>query len=410
MRRLSLWMRAHPVAGDSAVAMLLLVPEVLIFLVDSAGTTTPVRYVLASALLVGPLALRRTMPIPAACTVLLGLLVQQLDQATMVTRPASLALEITLYTLVAYVGRKVAALYTAAVFVLSAVGTVQQATGFFEAGLAVALLFLLLQQGVQLAFCWVLGEFVGARRAYQAEVEHRLRSLEFEQDQQARIAVAEERNRIARELHDVLAHSVSVMVTQADGAAYALRSKPELAEQAVHTIGTTGREALTELRSLLQVLRNPQEETGRERSPQPSISAIESLVERVRALGLPIELELDGDLKNLPAGLGLGVYRIVQESLTNVLKHAGWKASASVRIGHDGQCVEIDVSDTGAKGILPPLASGGNGMVGMRERATAYGGSFEAGPRDGGGWRVHAALPLTGLPLSRSASAQGPLS
>lgn len=399
-------MRAHPVAGDSIVTVLLLASEVPRYLAAGAALTAPFWYVATGALFIGPLVLRRGLPVPVSGAVLLGLLIQILTQHSLVTRPGHLALAIALYTLVAYVGRKAAALYAGAAIALWAAGTVLHAP---ESQSALPLTFFVAQFVVQLAFCWVLGEFAGARRAYHAEVEHRLRSLEFEQDQQARIAVAEERNRIARELHDVLAHSVSVMVTQADGAAYALRSKPELAEQAVRTIGTTGREALTELRSLLQVLRN-EEEAGRERSPQPTTSGVRELVGRVRALGLPVTLELDGDLEELPAGLGLGVYRIVQEALTNVLKHAGWKAAASVRVGNDGRHVGIEVTDTGAKGVLPPLVSGGNGVIGMRERATVYGGSFEAGPRSGGGWRVHAVLPAPGTPApgpsgSRSGSA-----
>src|SRR5262249_51333183 len=134
--------------------------------------------------------------------------------------------------------------------------------------------------GLALALCWVFGEFVGARRAYQAEVEARLHLLETERDQQAKIAVAEERARIARELHDVVAHAVSVIVVQADGAAYAVRSQPELAERAVKTISATGREALTELRRLLGVLRSEQEE-DQERTPQPGTRSLSELAERV---------------------------------------------------------------------------------------------------------------------------------
>ncbi|RCW47128.1 signal transduction histidine kinase [Halopolyspora algeriensis] len=401
MRRLILWIRAHPTVGDSTIAALLVVPEVAKFLVDDNLHAGPFQYVVTSALLVGPLVLRRRMPIVTSCVVLLGLFVHLLTHDLPDLHTGHLSLAIVLYTLVAYVGRKAAALHAAAVLGLWAAGALAQSP---EPGdLVPGLGLFLLQQGLQLAFCWVLGEFAGARRAYQAEVEHRLRSLEFEQDQQARIAVAEERNRIAREIHDILAHSVSVMVAQADGAAYAVRSKPELAERAVQSIGTTGREALTELRSLLRVLRD-EKDVEDERSPQPTASGVRELVDRVRGLELPVTLEIEGELDELPRGLGLGVYRIVQESLTNVLKHAGWKAAASVRIGHDGQQVTIEVTDTGAKGVLPPLASGGNGVIGMRERATAYGGSLQAGPGSSGGWRVHATIPVPGCPTAHSES------
>jgi signal transduction histidine kinase len=248
---------------------------------------------------------------------------------------------------------------------------------------------------VLLAFCWVLGEFVGARRAYQSEVEQRLRLLENERDQQAKIAVAEERARIARELHDVVAHAVSVMVVQADGASYAVHSNPELAERAVKTISSTGREALTELRRLLGVLRSDGSES--ERTPQPGTSSLNDLAERVRLVGLPVRLKLKGELDGLPAGIGLGIYRIVQEALTNTLKHAGAGASALVRVSRIGENVELDITDDGF-GTPHELVSisGGNGLIGMRERANVFGGTLEAGPRPGGGWHVRAVLPIQG--------------
>lgn len=206
--------------------------------------------------------------------------------------------------------------------------------------------------------------------------------------------MADERARIARELHDVVAHAVSVIVVQADGAAYAVRSQPELAERAVKTISSTGREALTELRRLLGVLRS--EEAGGELTPQPAgTQSLSELAERVRAVGLPVRLEIVGNVDDLPAGVGLGVYRIVQEALTNSLKHAGPGTKAVVRVEHSGDEVHLDIADDGrrAAGTLVGV-SGGNGLIGMRERALVFGGSLDAGPRPGGGWQVKARLPL----------------
>jgi signal transduction histidine kinase len=244
-----------------------------------------------------------------------------------------------------------------------------------------------------LAISWVLGEFVGARRAYQAEVEARLHMLETERDQQAKIAVAAERARIARELHDVVAHAVSVIVVQADGAALTVASQPDLAERAVKTISSTGREALTELRRLLGVLRS--EQSDDELTPQPGAKSLAELAERVRTVGLPVRLEIEGAIDDLPAGVGLGIYRIVQEALTNSLKHAGPGASALVRLERTSDRVYLSVSDDGLTGrrALVGLA-GGNGLIGMRERAHVFGGTLRAGPQPGGGWRVQAVLPV----------------
>jgi signal transduction histidine kinase len=263
--------------------------------------------------------------------------------------------------------------------------------------------FVLFGAGVIYGFCWVLGEFIGARRAYHAEVESRLQLLENERDQQAKIAVVEERARIARELHDVVAHAVSVIVVQADGAAYAIRDNPDLAETAVHTIAETGRGALHELRRLLELLRNESDERDT-RTPQPDVSALPELAEKVTAAGLQVWLVFRGDLAGLPATVGLGVYRIVQEALTNTLKYAGIGSQAHVRVERVGGLIEVEVLDDGPEdddGSFPRPrevvgVSGGNGLIGMRERATVLGGTMSAGPRPGGGWQVRATFPVRG--------------
>ncbi|SDP81003.1 Signal transduction histidine kinase [Actinopolyspora xinjiangensis] len=387
-------MREHPSVGDVSIMLLVLLFELAAVVLHQVSTRAPLGPwgMLAGALLVLPLALRRNFPVPVSCSVLLGLVVQLFaqDQGPSLLRPASLAVLIMVYTLVAYVGRRAATGYAGAVFV------VWLLAAYLALGVTGPLLLFTVQLVLLLGFCWVLGEYFGARRAYQQAVENRLRGLEFERDQQARIAVAEERNRIARELHDVLAHSVNVMVTQADGAAYAVHNAPDTAVRALRTIGDTGREALTELRGLLQVLRNEAEgDENAHRSPQPGVEGVRELVERVRGLGLPVTSRVEGDLDRLPTGQGLGIYRIVQESLTNVLKHAGWNATATVLLREEGDRVRIEVTDNGAKGVLAPdTAPSGNGVIGMRERAAVYGGTLEAGPVAEGGWRVRAELPL----------------
>ncbi|MFL6143854.1 MAG: sensor histidine kinase [Labedaea sp.] len=384
-------MKAHPGFGDSLLAGLIAAVDLLFFGVQATanvpnGPTVPPWYV-AIPLIIGtvaPLAFRRKYPLVAAYLVL----VIGIPHSALELGLASLfGLCIAVYTLVTYVGRKPALLYVIANLVTGAIQLRFQADSPEEI-LAVAIFAVL-----AVALCWALGEFVGARRAYQAEVEARLHLLETERDQQAKIAVAEERARIARELHDVVAHAVSVIVVQADGAAYAVRCQPELAERAVKTISSTGREALTELRRLLGVLRSEQGEE--ERTPQPGTRSLAELAERVRTVGLPVRLDIVGVIDDLPAGVGLGIYRIVQEALTNSLKHAGPGASALVRVERTAGQVELDVLDNGLSGRRKLVGvSGGNGLIGMRERAHVYGGTLHAGPHPGGGWRVRAVLPF----------------
>ena len=375
--------------GDTLLAALIAVFDVLIYIarVFSEPNVEPVPqpWYVTLPLIVGvvaPMVFRRRYPITAAyLTLTIGIAhsLLEIGIASMITSC------VALYTLVAYVSRRTALLYLAVTEVITLVQTPWQ----FPEDWVVTLIVV----NLSLAFSWALGEFNGARRAYNAEVEQRLRLLETERDQQARIAVAEERARIARELHDVVAHAVSVMVVQADGAAYAVRGQPELAERAVKTISSTGREALTELRRLLGVLRS--EETAGERTPQPGTQSLSELAGRVRAVGLPVQLDIVGNVDDLPTGVGLGIYRIVQEALTNSLKHAGPGSSATVRVERIGDRVELSIVDNGhrATGTLVGV-SGGNGLIGMRERALVFGGTLEAGPRPAGGWQVHASLPI----------------
>jgi signal transduction histidine kinase len=387
-------MRAHPTFGDSLLALFLVLLELPILINGQFREPWPL-YVMVDVLLLGPLVLRRRNSLLACYLVLGGGIFQLIAEGSVnsanLLRGADIAIGIALYTMVVYVGRRQAAVYGLWLLFCTGLWSLwlvrPQTSNWWLATVAILTL---------LAFCWLLGEFVGARRAYQSEVEQRLRLLENERDQQAKIAVAEERARIARELHDVVAHAVSVMVVQADGATYAVHTNPELAERAVKTISSTGREALTELRRLLGVLRA--EDSESERTPQPGTSSLNDLAERVRLVGLPVRLKLKGELDGLPAGIGLGIYRIVQEALTNTLKHAGAGASAMVRVSRIGDNVELDITDDGF-GTPHELVSisGGNGLIGMRERANVFGGTLEAGPRPGGGWHVRAVLPIQGI-------------
>ncbi|WP_420895890.1 sensor histidine kinase [[Actinomadura] parvosata] len=236
---------------------------------------------------------------------------------------------------------------------------------------------------------WVTGLYANTRRRYLEGLEERAERAERERDQQARMAAAAERARIARELHDVVAHNVSVMVVQADGAGYALDSDPEQARLAVRNISKTGRAALAEMRRLVGVLRE-NEGGSTDYTPQPGLGQLEELV---RGSAVPASLRVGGAPAELPEGQQLTVYRIVQEALTNALKHGGPGVEATVEIDYLGSELVVRVTDNG-RGAAAPASPGGHGLIGMRERVGMYGGAVSARPRQGGGFEVLARLPM----------------
>jgi signal transduction histidine kinase len=249
---------------------------------------------------------------------------------------------------------------------------------------------------------WTLGRFLRARDKLTRELRTRTERLERERDELARAASDEERARVARELHDVVAHSMSVMVVQAGAARRVLDRSPEQSIAALRTVELTGRETLEELRWLLGVLRPSGQQA--ELQPSPRLDDIDALVTRARSVGLKVDLRITGERPELPATTDLTIYRIVQEALTNSLKHAGdTHASVEVRCTPDN--VVIDVRDTGAangRSSVTSRAAGrdgaggdeGFGLIGMRERVELLGGEFDAGPAHGGGFRVYARIPL----------------
>jgi signal transduction histidine kinase len=244
------------------------------------------------------------------------------------------------------------------------------------------------------ALAWYVGQRVRARGAYLALLEERTVYLEREQVAEAQRAVDEERTRIARELHDVVAHRVSMITVQAGAAQTVAFTDPERASRAMEAVEEAGREALDELRQILGVLRA--EGDGEGLVPTHGFEDIPSLVASMRDAGMDVSLTSNGTSRDLPARLDLASYRIVQEALTNVLKHAGPNAEAEVRLSADDGMLIIEVSDRG-KGATT-LPGSGNGLVGMRERAALLGGTFESGPRRGGGFRISARLPMDRSP------------
>jgi signal transduction histidine kinase len=237
---------------------------------------------------------------------------------------------------------------------------------------------------------WGIG-FALSRKYWEAE-EAKERAVRAEQErvERARLAVADERTRIARELHDVVGHSVSVMTVQASAARRLLRPHQVKEREALLVVEQTGREALAEMRKMVGVLRRPEEAPAL--APQPSLEHLDKLIAHTQERGLPVELRIEGEPEPLPAGVDLTAYRLVQEGLTNAIKHARAEhAQVVVRYG-EGH-VEVTVTDDGAGG--GDGGSGGHGLVGMRERVSVYGGELEAGPQAGGGFRLRARLPIS---------------
>ncbi len=248
----------------------------------------------------------------------------------------------------------------------------------------------------------LLGTSTRNRQALLASLEERAARLELERDQQGRLAAAAERARIAREMHDIVAHNLTVMIALADGASYAVHDEPEHAESAMRTASRTGRQALTEMRRLLGVLGADRDPAALgERAPQPGLARLDDLLAQVRAAGLQVTYEAAGTpLTALPEGLQLAVFRIVQEALTNTLKHAGPDAGARLSVVHGPGRLVVEVSDTGQ--ATGPVGTGGRGVRGMRERAAVYDGALDAGPAPDGGWRVRLDVPLAPVAAERA--------
>jgi signal transduction histidine kinase len=252
----------------------------------------------------------------------------------------------------------------------------------------------ILSRLVAVGLAVAVGLYLRARIDYLFGLRDRAERLERERELLAQQAVADERVRIARELHDVVAHNVSLMVVQAQ--ALAATDASEERREPLHRIAAIGREALSEMHRMLGVLRIEDVQTA-ERAPQPGIQDLGALIERTRDAGLEATLKVDGNERELPSAVELSAYRIVQEALTNVIRHAGAQ-HAEVNLHYAGSSLELTVLDDGAGGIASNghEQGGGHGLVGMRERVALFGGEFEAGPRrDGDGYRVHASLPVS---------------
>ena len=389
------WLRRHPLAVDGPLtAVLLAVSLADSYLARSSGADQA-RDTGIGLLLTGPILVRRKHPTGAfAVTVATAMVLAALGLRVGAPKGGAYpAVLVLLYTLAAYRPRRISLRGLVVSLATIAVGIIS----YSEPPLASPdTAWSALLVGVPAVSVWIFGDSVASRRAHSAWLEERARRAEAERDAKAQFAAAAERSRIAREMHDIIAHNLAVIVGLADGGRYAAARSPERSSQALGAIASTGREALSELRRLLGVLT---EDDGRaaDLAPQPGLADLEALLNRVRSAGLPVTCTMQGDLARLSEGQQLTVYRIVQEALTNALKHAGPAATAEVILDYVGGAVDVQVTDTGISTAAGSPDGEGKGLHGMRERAAVYDGTLQAGPApSGGGWRVAAHLPAPG--------------
>lgn len=385
MRRLRGWFRNHPRATDALIALLLTAFTVAGGVLNAVGAgdgpDTPAWSIPIVALLAVATYWRRTRTIAVfvAVTAVSGVLA-----AAGVNEAINLPGLVMLYTVASRRSRREAAYAWIATLGVALMLAVRE-IGVADYGAFIAL-------GALVTVPYAIGSAVGNRRQLLAALRERAERAEAEVEVRTRVATLEERARISRELHDVLAHGLTVMIAQSEGAASVAVTDPGRAAEAMRTVAATGRESLGELRRLVAAERVDVAGSGPELAPVPGIDGLDALADRVRAAGLPVRLTRSGDLAAVPDDSGRAVYRIVQESLTNVLKHGGAGATAEVVVSV-GSDLEVAVVDRGGAGAPAP-AGGGSGLVGMRERVAVLGGELDAGPTGEGGWRVRARLPL----------------
>ena len=384
------WLRRHQIMVDSVLALLVASLGLSVVGVAEGGALPRLAGLALVVLMCVPVAVRRRYPLGAFAVIIAA---GGLD-VLILSRPlgSDLAVLVGLYTLAAYRPRRIAIPGLLICLVGSAIAIAKWAPehaihDWWTLGEVLAVFW-----GPAVT-AWLLGDMMHWRRSYYDALEERAARLERERDAQAQIAAAAERARIARELHDVVAHNVSVMVVQADGASYALDGSPEQAREALAAISRTGRQALAEMRSLLGVLRSASEApTDVELAPQPGIEQLSGLLEQARATGLPVAFTVEGVPRQLPQGTALTAYRVVQESLTNARKHGGPGVTATVTLRFCEDALVIIVADDGI--ATKKEADGqGHGLIGMRERVELFGGAVTAGPKPGGGFRVTVTLP-----------------
>jgi signal transduction histidine kinase len=386
MERVPAALRSNPLLVDAVLASALTLLSIVTLAIGARdiGALHPTSVTLLLVQTV-PLVLRRVAPIP----VLLVTGVATIAHALLAEGPLNTTLGslIALYTAAEATDRRTSGILAIAL------GAAMGALIAGRAGLPQSL-GALVQTELAVLVSWLVGTWSRERRAYIGVVEERAARAEHDREERARRAVGEERERIARELHDVVTHHVSVIVIQAGAARRALGKRPDDVAAAVAAIDNAGRRALTDMRRLLGILGPADAADGEPLEPMPGLDRLGELVESVRAAGLPVELSIAGERGPLDPGIELSAYRIIQEALTNTLKHADG-ARARVAVRFEPTAVEIDVSDHGGVGSrdIAVDEQPGRGLIGMRERVAVFGGDFEAQRRDGG-FHIRARLPI----------------
>ncbi len=384
------WLRANPLGADALLAAALGILVLITFVTTDPIGSEQEADALGIALVVAistAVAWRRRFPLTVLGVITpLSMLLLILDYAA----PHMLASVIVLYSVGAHVDRPRSVQAAAAAIGLF---TVVALIGWSIAEEDVSLPDITWSVTI-LTTCFVVGDSLRSRRAHLATLEARASDLEREQEQLAQRGVSDERQRIARELHDVVAHTMSVMVVQAGAARRLIDIDPVGARGALESVEVTGRSGLGEMRRLLGVLRTDGDgtEDRADYAPQPSLSRLSDLVASCADAGLPVKLSTTGSPPPLPAGLDLSAYRVVQEALTNTMKHAG-RATATVSLDWHPDHLDIEVIDDG-RGAAAAATDPGHGLLGMRERVELYGGSLRAGPHTGGGFEVRATFPI----------------
>jgi len=388
VRRVSVFNRTRSILFDVLVAAGVAgLTGLGIFMRETPPATMALGYAMAAAVVV-----RRRWPLVTMAVVGTAALLQViLFEPANDPLPYDLAVLVAMYSVVKY-GKHLRDTFLAAAVV--AIGIFLEVVRHpHQPWLPLTLWYIGVCGGV-----WLMGYSMRNRRIYVTTLEERAATLERERDHLARIAVADERAAIARELHDVVAHSLAVMIVQADGGTYAFDADPGQARQALKTVAETGRDALEDMRRLVDVLRGTQIEPATDEArTQVTLDRLDLLIERARSAGVTVDLAVTGAPARLPPAVELSVYRIVQEALTNVLRHAGTGATVRLGLGYAGDAVSVSVVDDGGgaltRTVAAPAPAGGHGLVGMRERVNVHGGDLTAGP-SGTGWAVDALIPL----------------
>lgn len=381
------WLRTHPRGADALLAVLVVTGALAAHLwgestVDDPNEVDPAWWTVLVVLLgTAPIYWRRTHTL-AAGLVVVGAEVFALFVG--MSGAAFIGSVIAVYSIGAHTTGVLRTRVTAAIALL--------VVALFVAGWidGLSLLDEFISTGVLLITAFVVGDNLRRRREHVADLAERAERAEREHDLLAEQRVAAERTRIARDLHDVVAHSVSVMVIQASAARRHLETDPATAATALESIESTGRQTMDELRSILGVLRTEDGAIEPELGPQPSLAGLHTLTDTD---DLHVSVSVDGELSRLPDSVSVTGYRLIQEALTNVRRHAGTPESVEVRVDVGDDDVSIEITDDG-RGAASMVSDAGFGIIGMRERVGTVGGTVEAGPRRGGGWRVRAVMPL----------------